>query len=111
MPYAKKILDGRTKVAREISEMEKLVTSDLDATSVKILRRDISNLTVIGQLCLEKALSNPELVVDKKGNLSPNLSNYLKCQAQVKASLVALKKFDKKKSGGIGDLFGDPEDD
>ena len=109
MPYAKKILDGRTKVARKISEIKRLVTSDLDATSVKILRRDVSNLTVIGQLCLEKALSNPDLIEDKKGNLSPNLSNYLKCQAQVKASLVALKRFDKKKSGGIGDLFGDED--
>jgi hypothetical protein len=101
----KKTLDGRTKVARSIRDVEKLVRSDLDTAAIKILQKDIANLSVVGQLCLEKSLSDPDRAVDTKGNLHPGLSNYLKCQAAVKAGLVALKKFDKRKSGGIADLF------
>jgi len=107
MPYAKKILDGRTKAARSIRDVEKLISSDLDAAAVKILQKDIAALSVVGQLCLERALNDPENAIGADGILHPGLANYLKFQSAAKAGLLALKKFDQKKARGLADLFED----
>ena len=107
MPYVK--IDGRTKAARSIRDMKKLISSDLDAAAVKILQQDIASLSVVSRLCLDKALGDPNKAVDAKGNLHPAMRNYLKCQAQVKAGLLALKKFDQKKGRGLADLFDNDE--
>jgi hypothetical protein len=110
MPYAKKGFDGRTRVGRSIRDIKKLVVTDLDSVAVKILQNDIANLSVVGRLCLERALSNPDETVDAKGKLHPAFTNYLKCQGAVKAGLVALKKFDQNKAKGLAGLFGEEDD-
>ena len=109
MPYAKKALDGRTKAARSIRDVKKLIRSDLDAAAVKILQQDIASLSVVGRLCLERALKEQDKTLDAKGNLHPAMINYLKCQAAVKSGLVALKKFDQNKSKGLSELFKDED--
>ena len=101
--------DGRTKVGRYIREIKKLISSDLDAAAVKILERDIANLSVIAQLCFEKALKKPDQAMDSEGNLHPAMRNYLKFQGAVKSGLLAIKKFEQKKSGGIADFFEDED--
>ena len=109
MPYAKKALDGRTKAGRSIRDMKKLIRSDLDAAAVKILQNDIASLSVVSRLCLDKALGDPNKAVDAKGNLHLAMSNYLKIQTALKQALVALRKFEPQKPGGLAGLFEDDE--
>ena len=109
MAYVKKPIDGRTLAGRRIKTMKKLIASDLDAAAVEILQEQITNLSVVAKLCLEKALKVPDEVVDDGGNLHMALSNYLKIQSAVRGGLVSLKKFENKspKKG----LFDDTDDE
>ena len=101
-------LDGRTKTQKAIKNVKAAITSNLDAGAAEILREDVAALTVIGRLCLQKALKNPDKVLDAKGNLHPSLVNYLKIRTSVGSGLGALKRFQGKGSaGGLADLFSD----
>ncbi len=101
-------LDGRTRTQKAIKNVKTAITTNLDAGAAEILREDCAALVVIGRLCLQKALKNPDKVLDAKGNLHPSLVNYLKIRTSVGSGLGALKRFQGKGSaGGLADLFSD----
>ena len=99
MAYIKKKLDGRTRSAKEIRQMQKLISDDLDKAAVQILERDIAYLAIFGDRIFKKDMNT-------KG-----LSDFLKIHASIKSALVALKKFQGAKPAGLAGLFDDTDDE
>ena len=104
-----KQVDCRTKAGRAIKDVKKSIRSDLDGTAVALLEENIANCAVVQRLCLEAAFKDPDGAVDSKGNLHQGLNNFLKFQSASKSALLALKKFEKKKPGGLADLLADED--
>jgi hypothetical protein len=107
-----KPIDSRIKAAKSIKRVLEAVRKDLDSTAVVLLEQDIANCAVIEQLCLKEAFKDPDKAVDSEGNLHPALTSLLKFQTSARTSMLALKKFKRKKPSakGLGDLFLEQED-
>ena len=103
MAYKKKILDGRSKEARRISKIKKLIATDLNKAAVQILERDISYLVVYAESLVKK---------DMSAQTVKSLPNFLKIHAALKSALAALDKLKpgKAESKSLADLFAEDND-
>ena len=98
----RKRLDGRTKEARRIAQIQELVKSDLNAAAVQILERDIAYLTAYGESLVKNDMTSKSL---------KSLPNFLKIHTALKGALAALNKLKPgKQPKGLADLFDDSED-
>lgn len=100
----RKKLDGRTKEARRIASIEKLIRSDLDAASIQILERDIAYLSFY---------SEQLLAGDIKSKSTKSLPGFLKCHTALKGAILSLRNIrgSKPRSQGLASLLSDEDAD
>ena len=97
----RKTLDGRTKEARRISQMQELVRSDLNAAAVLILERDVAYLATYAEQLVKG---------DMQSKSVKSLPHFLKVHLATKGALAALQKVQiGSKKKGLADLFVDEE--
>jgi len=94
----KKAIDMRTVAGRQLKDTARDLKRNLDVKSAELLRKDIANNEFVMDLIVKQIAEKPE-------KFKSHIPNFLKTQASTRSSLLALKKFEKTRGGGIADLF------